>query len=132
MKDRTSTNSTVTPYLEEEFEAFLKTIGDANIENWTIMAEAIGVSRETIVLWKKHPRAKEAINNAIAKSILAMEKVGARDWKMHREKLKMLGLIEKQRNEHTGKDGEELKGLVIVTHEDTPIALADKGMEKSE
>lgn len=104
------------PYLEDEFDNFLVLIGNENIENWTIMAEALGVSQKTITRWKKHPRAKEAINKAIAKSIASMEKVGARDWKMHREKLKMLGLIEKIRSEQTGKDGKDLPTPIVQIH----------------
>lgn len=106
--NQNSANSEVKPYKEVEFETFLNLIGDENIENWTIMAEVLGVSRDTIGLWMKHPKAKAAISKAINKNLAEMEKAGKRDWKMYREKLKMLGVIEKQRTELTGKDGERL------------------------
>lgn len=109
-------NSTKKPYLEQEFEAFIKLIGDANIENWTIMADVLGVSRETVVAWKKHPRAKEAISNAINRNLEAMTQHGKRDWKMYREKLKMLGILDIQRNELTGKDGKDLPTPILSTH----------------
>lgn len=97
------------PNKSEEFEAFLSLIGNDNIENWTIMAEALDVRPETITRWKKHPKARKAIHEAIQKSIQGMNRSGSMDWRMHREKLKMLGIIEKQRNELTGKDGEAIE-----------------------
>lgn len=88
------------PYHDAEFDVFLKEIGNANVENWTIFAEAMGVSRTTIARWKKHPLAQAAINTGIAKAIDGMEKSGANDWKMYREKAKMLGVKDKTTIEH--------------------------------
>ena len=104
------TNGSVSdPYNEVEFEEFLKEIGNVNIQNWTLFAEALGVSRRTVIRWKKHPLAQAAISNAVQESIKAMTEVGALDWKMHREKLKMLGIKEKQTLEHElGDDLTEL------------------------
>jgi len=82
------------PYHNEEFEAFLKNIGNAKLKNWSIYARALGVSRQTIERWKKHPLAQMAITEAISENLQEMERVGATDWKMHREKLKMFGLEE--------------------------------------
>ncbi|MFA5768341.1 MAG: hypothetical protein WC871_02235 [Bacteroidales bacterium] len=93
-------NNPIDPYLEMKFEEFLKEIGNANIKNWTILAEALGVGRKTIYRWRHHPLAKEAINTAISESIEKMEKVGHDDWKMHREKAKMLGVKDRQTIEH--------------------------------
>lgn len=88
------------PYSSTEFEEFLKLIGENNIRNWSIMAEALGVGRMTIIRWKKHPRAIAALRAAIATSIAGMERAGDEDWKMHREKAKMLGVKDKQTIEH--------------------------------
>ena len=102
------TNQTVEPYKGVEFEKFLELIGNENIQNWTIMAQVLGVGRETIVRWKQHPQAKQAIGEAINNSMKNMERSGARDWRMHREKLKMLG-VEDNTNIDIKSDGEEIK-----------------------
>lgn len=88
------------PYHGMEFDEFLKQIGNANIKNWSILAEAIGVSRSTVGRWKMHPLAQEAIKTAISESIAGMEKAGEHDWKMYREKAKMLGVKDRQTIEH--------------------------------
>ena len=36
------------PYMEMQFEEFLTLIGEANLLNWSIMAEALGVDRSTV------------------------------------------------------------------------------------
>jgi hypothetical protein len=84
------------PYLEMEFEGFLNLIGEANLLNWSIIAEALNVHRNTISRWKKTPEARQAIKTAIAQNLQEMEIAGKGDWKMNREKLKMLGVNEKQ------------------------------------
>lgn len=88
------------PYNEAEFEEFIKNIGNANIATWSIFAEALGVNRRTITRWKKHPLAREAIAKAVSSAIYNMEKAGAKDWRMWREKLKMLGVKDRQNLEH--------------------------------
>lgn len=93
------------PYNVEGFEEFLKAIGESNIENWSILAEALGVDRTTIIRWKKHPLARQAIKAGIAKAIEGMEKSGKDDWKMHREKAKMLGVKDRQTLEHEVGEG---------------------------
>lgn len=93
------------PYNVVEFEEFLKQIGNANIKNWSILAEALGVSRATVVRWKQHPLAQQAINQAINESMEGMEKAGKDDWRMYREKAKMLGVKDRQTLEHEVGEG---------------------------
>lgn len=100
----------VDPYAEVEFEAFLKEIGNANLQNWTILAEALGVHRNTITRWKKHPLAKQAINQAIEENLREMTLAGKNDWRMHREKLKMLGVKDTMTLEHEA--GESVKSIL--------------------
>lgn len=88
------------PYKDAEFEVFLKQIGNANLSNWTIVAEALGVSKATMYRWRQHPVAKEAITNAIEENLRRMTEAGKDDWRMYREKLKMLGVKDKQTLEH--------------------------------
>lgn len=74
----------------EEFIEILKRKGQA--AHWIEIAEALGVGKETIIAWKKHPEAIKARREGIAKTLAEMQKVGAKDWRMHVEKLKMLGI----------------------------------------
>lgn len=112
----TNPTQNVEPYKEIEFETFLKEIGNANIQNWSILAEALGVNRETIVRWKKHPLAQSAISNAIEESLRKMEQTGSNDWRMYREKLKMLGVKDKSTLEHAaGDDIPELLSILERT-----------------
>lgn len=84
------------PYNEIEFEEFLKNIGNSNISTWSILADVLEVDRKTITRWKKHPLAREAIVKAINYSVIQMERAGKKDWRMWREKLKMLGVKDRQ------------------------------------
>jgi len=93
------------PYNDVEFEVFLKEIGNANIKNWSIMAQGLGVHRKTIQRWKNHPLAKEAISTAIAENLAEMTSKGKDDWRMNREKLKMLGIEDRTTLEHEVGEG---------------------------
>lgn len=48
------------------------------------------------------PEAIQAKNEGIAKTMSAMETVGYKDWRMHAEKLKMLGVAGNKDEELTG------------------------------
>lgn len=82
---------------QPEFEAFLRIIKKGKIQNWFVVAEALGVREATISEWKKHPLAKEAIAQGILRCLDNMEKVSKNDWKMWREKLKILGVRDKEK-----------------------------------
>ena len=109
-----SEKSEIKPYKEDEFESFLDLIGEPNIKNWSIMAKALKVEPDTITKWKNHPRAKKAILEAIQENIKGMTEAGRKDWKMYREKAKMLGVEDKENIELSGKDGKPLQGLIII------------------
>ena len=95
-----SANSAVKPYKEMEFEEFLKAIGNANIKNWSVLAEALGVDRNTLIAWRQHPLAQEALSTAIQESLKEMQESGKADWRMWREKAKILGVKDKSTLEH--------------------------------
>lgn len=80
---------------KQEFEAFLKIIEKEQVDTWEMVAKALGVRPATITAWKELPEAREAISRGIANALSQMQKVGARDWKMWREKLKLLGVEDK-------------------------------------
>jgi hypothetical protein len=52
----------------------------------------LGVDRDTIAKWKKHPLAQKAIRDGIEKAFEGMQKAGGNDWRMWESKLKMLGV----------------------------------------
>jgi hypothetical protein len=90
------------PYLEEEFEVFIEHIGNENIDNWTIFARALNVDRTTVGRWKKHPRARMAMLKAMRETINGMKNAGGSDWRMWREKAKMLGIDDVSKVELSG------------------------------
>lgn len=101
------------PYNDVAFEEFIKAIGEAQIDNWSAIAEALGVSRKTITRWKKHPMAQSAISKGISKALDKMEKAGEADWRMWRERAKILGVKDVTTLEHEVGEGvtELLDGL---------------------
>lgn len=88
-------STVITVRKQAEFEAFLKIIKKGRVENWSVVAEALGVREATISEWKQHPLAQKAITEDIERCITEMEGAGKDDWKMWREKLKMLGVRDK-------------------------------------
>jgi hypothetical protein len=80
------------PNKVQEFEAFIKIIKKGDYTTWLQVAEALDVDQDTISAWKKHPRAQEALEAGIAHALKEMKKVGAKDWRMWHEVLKMLGV----------------------------------------
>ena len=92
MKDKTSQNLTkFTPYKAEEYKRFIELVGTGQIpEHWEILAETLGVTRQTIAEWKKMPEFKEAINRGIDEALTQMKIVGRKDWKMWRERFALL------------------------------------------
>jgi len=99
------TKQSESKYNDVEFDVFLKEIGNANIKNWSIMAQALGVSRMTIWRWRQNPLAQDAIATAVAENLAEMTTNGKGDWRMNREKLNMLGVIDKQVLEHEMGEG---------------------------
>lgn len=77
---------------KEEFEAFIDALEESSIPHWSDIAEAIGVNKDTITEWKKHPRARAAHIKGIQYALKQMELAGKNDWRMWEAKLKMLGL----------------------------------------
>lgn len=90
-----------TIYKEDQFEAFLATIKGSAVAHWIDIARAVGVHQDTITAWKQHPRARAAIQNGIAHALAAMERAGKKDWRMWESKLKMLGVISKEKTDQT-------------------------------
>jgi hypothetical protein len=74
-----------------EFSSFLRLIEQESVpDSWELIAEAIGVHRNTITKWKKTPEFQKALAVGIKNAIANMENSGRRDWRMWREKIALL------------------------------------------
>jgi len=82
-----------------EFREFLKIIKGGTTAHWVQVAEVLGVDNDTITSWKKTPEAQEAIAEGIQRAMEEMETVGRKDWRMWREKLKMLGMSDYEQHD---------------------------------
>lgn len=96
IQDSSDSTTVINVRKQPEFEAFLKIIEKGKIEHWFVVAEALGVREATISEWKKHPLARKAIAKGIMQCLEKMEEAGKHDWRMWREKLKILGVRDKQ------------------------------------
>ena len=110
---------------DEEFEEFIKILeGDKDsteggipvVAHWVEIAEALGVDKDTITRWKKHPRAVEARKKGIREALYKMQYAGSKDWKMWESKLKMLGISPVDKSDITS-DGEKIEGVIIYKPE---------------
>jgi len=85
----------------EEFDAFLDLLRGDTTAHWVQIADAIGINKDTVTEWRKHPSAQKAIRDGIERALEGMEKAGKDDWKMWESKLRMLGLIPKEQMDIT-------------------------------
>jgi hypothetical protein len=98
------------PYKSMEFEAFLTILEDTPVNNWTIIAQGLGVDRLTVLRWRKHPRAQKILREALQEAIDGMKQAGKDDWRMWRELAKMFGIEDTNKIEITNL-GEVLDNL---------------------
>lgn len=82
---------------EAEFDIFLDMVENGNIpDTWELVAEAIGVHKNTITEWRKRPEFQRAKAQGVENALKNMEVAGKKDWKMWREKLNLLGATKPQ------------------------------------
>jgi len=110
-------NHKISPYKQEEFAEFIKLIEGDAVEHWMNIADALGVSKDTITNWKRMPEAKQAIERGINRALRGMEKAGGKDWRMWESKLKMLGASAVAKLDIT-TDGEPIKGFNYIAPKD--------------
>lgn len=116
MKNKVVTSTTKTLTKANEFQAFIKMIKNDRVETWTMVAEALGVSKNTITAWKKIPEAQKAISDGIQHALNKMEKSGKHDWRMWREKLSLLGIKEKTETTGVRVSKDDMK-IEFIHHE---------------
>jgi hypothetical protein len=108
---------TENPYKKAEFEAFLETLRGNTTAHWIQIAEVLGVDKDTITQWKRHPKAQEALREGVARAMEGMEKAGKKDWRMWESKVKMLGISPVDKQDIT-TDGKKIKPLLGGISED--------------
>ncbi len=96
---------------KEEFEAFIEALEGSSVAHWKEIAEAIGVDKDTITEWKKHPKAQEARRNGLRNALNQMELAGKNDWHMWETKLKMLGINKDNINEYNNPSDESRRTM---------------------
>lgn len=121
----------VTPNIrkKEEFEAFIGILEGNSIAHWKDIAEAIGIDKDTITEWKKHPRAREARIKGIQYALTQMELAGKNDWRMWETKLKMLGINKDNVKEYAASDGSEERKTIAQIVDD--LIAANENEEES-
>ena len=97
---------------KEEFSAFIGMLKDGTVAHWQDIASALDVDNDTITAWKKLPEARVAIKKGIYYALAGMEKAGGKDWRMWESKLKMLGIVPKEKVDVTTK-GKELPAALL-------------------
>ena len=100
-----------------EFEEFIKMIEEKQVHTWVMCARALNVRPATITEWKKHPKAKKAIIRGIDEALENMQRAGKDDWRMWREKLRLLGVDKEYKFEHHSKgltnEGESIEVKIL-------------------
>ena len=88
---------------KEAFEAFIDILRGNAIAHWVQIADAVGVDKDTITEWKKHPLAQKAIRDGIETALEGMARAGKSDWRMWESKLKMLGVSPVEKTDITSE-----------------------------
>ena len=88
---------------KNEFAAFIRNLKTGSVCHWLNMAEALGVDKDTVQVWKELPEAQKAIQDGIDYAMEQMERSGKSDWRMWKDKLAMLKVVATERIEHSGE-----------------------------
>jgi Fe-S cluster biosynthesis and repair protein YggX len=76
---------------DAEYQRFIAMVEGNKIPGtWEMLAEALGVHRNTITQWRKLPEFQQAKIKGVEHALKMMEVSGEKDWKMWREKVGML------------------------------------------
>ena len=99
----------------DEFEALLQVLEEGSVAHWQDIANALGVDKDTIKEWRKHPKARQAQIKGIEYALKSMESAGKKDWRMWEAKLKMLGMAKEKNADNVDQTG--VAGVVIYRPE---------------
>lgn len=77
---------------KDEFREFIGILKEGQIKHWKNVAEAVGVSHDTIEYWRTLPEAQSAISLGIVNALEQMEASGKKDWRMWRDTANILAL----------------------------------------
>lgn len=107
-----NTNKEITRY-KWEYGNFLSMVEKKKITNAVLYAQMLNIDRRTLVHWMSQPELHEAMENALEELTEGMKTAGAKDWRMWRELLNMLG-IKDVKEFDIKSDGEKLQPATIV------------------
>lgn len=96
-----------------EYKNFLEFVKKRKVGRAIIYAKALGIDRRTLVHWMSQPELREAMAESIDDLVDGMQRAGSKDWRMHRELLKILGVDDEQKIDVTS-GGEQLKAATVV------------------
>lgn len=102
---------------KEAFGAFIRTIESGSVCHWAVIAEALGVNKDTITEWKKKPEARQATAKGISYAIEKMEETGKSDWRMWQAKLRMFRIDFDNKKDSIEDNTNYSDGLVIYVPE---------------
>lgn len=92
MTEMSEMSENIDPYKEAEYKRFLELLSMDYLYNWKALANVLNVDPRTIYRWRQSPAAQKIINDEIARLIKEMERAGKDDWRMFREKAKIMGV----------------------------------------
>ena len=95
-----------------EYNNFLEFVKARKVNRAIIYAKALGIDRRTLQHWMNQPELREALVESIDELVEGMKIAGAKDWKMHREMLKMLGVDDETKIDVTS-GGLPIKGALV-------------------
>lgn len=100
------------PYKDDQYLKFIQIIKNGEIPaHWELLAETLGVHRNTIMEWKKLPEFSSAIDSGLNEALAKMKETGAKDWKMWRERVAILSR-EKQKDSGTTINAEKVVAIL--------------------
>lgn len=111
-----NTNKGVVRY-KWEYKNFLEFVRKRKVNRAVIYAKALGIDRRTLVHWMSQPELREALTESIDDLVDGMQTAGKKDWKMHRELLKMLGVDDETKIDVT-TGGEKINPISELTVEE--------------
>lgn len=97
--------SEIDPYKEESYTRFLELLQQDYLYNWTGLAYVLKVDPRTIYRWRHTPAALKIINDEIKRLMVEMERAGKDDWRMFRDKAKIMGVEDITKVEVTDTKG---------------------------
>jgi hypothetical protein len=96
-----------------EYNKFLEFVRQHKVSRAIIYAKALQIDRRTLSNWMNQPELREALIESLDELVEGMQSAGSKDWRMHRELLKMMGVDDEQKIDLTS-DGERIETTPLI------------------